>query len=624
MAGRPAGAPELIGGNQISAPKRADGVDAFGFPLWAQRGLTIARRLMGGRLRKILCGAVLALGVLLPAGSASALSQTLLAGDGAPNDHFGTAVAVDGDTAVVGAPNDDANRGAVYVFQRSGDTWVNVAKLVASDGKSGDGLNFVGDTLGSSVAIDGDTIVAGAFHARSGATDSVGAVYTFSRTGPAVRTETAKLTVSNGVGNDNFGSSVAIEGDTIFAGSIATPGGLGAGAVYRFTRTGAAARTETGKLTASDGGNGQVFGTSIDIDGDTTVVGAARAAIGGALYTFATSGSGAQTETAELVASDGAALDTLGASVGIDGDTIVGGAWAWEPDTGGLTDVGAVYTFTRTVGASPRNETAILTASDPATNDQLGSSVAIDSTRIVTGAPGKAALYDFARTGAAARNEVGTMAIPGAVAADNPGSSMAMDGETIIAGAPSDSVGANTNQGSATIFFAAAPVTGPAPPPDADGDGVTDADDNCPRVANADQADGDSDGSGDACDPLVTAQQQNTTPTPAAQPAAADTTPPILTLGGKQTQRLRATLKLTARCGEACTAKVTAAKFKQVSAKLAAGVTKTLTLRVSRKLGTALRVRLNAGSTVMVMVLVTASDSAGNVTKKTRVIRLKK
>ncbi len=139
--------------------------------------------------------------------TAEALEQKLVATDGVANDFLGSSVAVDGDTAVVGAPGDDGQKGAVYVFTRSGDSWTQTAKLTASDGAAG-------DSLGDSVAVDGDTIVAGAPFDDVGANPEQGSVYTFARTGLAVRQETAKLTASDGTTTDLLGDSVAVEGNT--------------------------------------------------------------------------------------------------------------------------------------------------------------------------------------------------------------------------------------------------------------------------------------------------------------------------------------------------------------------------------------------------------------------------
>ena len=383
----------------------------------------------------------------------------------------------------------------MYVFTRSGDSWVQTAKLTASDGAPA-------DWLGVSVAIDGDTIVAGAVGDDVGANENQGSVYTFARSGAAARTETAKLTASDGAAGDNLWS-VAIDGDTIVAGAYGdnNGGNTDQGSVYTFARSGAAARHETAKLTASDGVAADSLGGSVAIDGDTIVTGAAGDVIGpdlrhGSVYTFARSGAATRHETAKLTASDGAAFDFLGVSVAIDGDTIVAGAVG--DDVGANPDQGSLYTFARS-GAAARTETAKLTASDGDTHDELGRSVAIDGDTIIAGAPradagantAQGSVYTFARSGASARAQTAKLTASDGAPTDFLGWSVAIDGDTIIAGAPHDDVGANTDQGSAYIFL---------PDPDSDGDGVLDRSDNCPTAANPDQADQDGDSKGDACD----------------------------------------------------------------------------------------------------------------------------
>jgi hypothetical protein len=338
------------------------------------------------RLRSAIAGALAVTVLLVVPGAALALEQKLVASDGEQGDGLGRSVAIDGDTAVVGAATDGIGetdgQGSVYVFTRSGGTWTQTARLTASDGEAG-------DFLGGSVAIDGDTIVAGARSDDIGETDSQGSVYAFASSGAAERTETAKLTASDGEAGDFLGVSVAIDGDVIVAAAPRAAVGEGTGAVYTFARTGDAARSETAKLIPSDGPFG--LDASVAIDGDTIVAGLPNDAVGenrgqGSVYTFARSGDAVRMETGVLTASDGAPFDFLGASVAIDGDTV-------------------------------------------------------------------------------------------------------------IAGALGDAVGDNGSQGSASVFFPG------DPPPDSDGDAVPDATDNCPSVANLDQADTDGDGLGDACDP---------------------------------------------------------------------------------------------------------------------------
>ena len=155
------------------------------------------------RSMRVALGGALAL-LLVSVSPAAALEQKLIAADGSASDRLGASVAIQGETIVLGASREDGGRGSVYVFQRFGDSWTNTAKLAASDGAPGDGL-------GSSVAIDGDTIVAGAPGEAIGANRGQGSIYTFAATGPAVRSETAKLTAADGGAGDNLGTSVSID-----------------------------------------------------------------------------------------------------------------------------------------------------------------------------------------------------------------------------------------------------------------------------------------------------------------------------------------------------------------------------------------------------------------------------
>ena len=415
-----------------------------------------------GFLRVLTITAPVAL-ALAPATPATALEQALTAADGAPGDLFGVSVAIDGDTAAVGASRADRDKGAVYVFTRSGDGWAQTAKLTAADG-------VTGDSLGHSVAIEGDTLLAGAPDDDVGGRKDQGSVYTFTRTGAAARAHAAKLTAADGAARDSLGVSVAIEGDTLLAGApgddVGGPGDQGS--VYTFTRTGAAARAHAAKLTAADGAATDSLGSSVAIDGDTIVAGAPGDVAGdrlgefsrefdheGSVYTFTRTGAAARSQTAKLtVAGGGSESESLGTSVAIAGDTIVAGA---PGDTlAGNALQGSVHTFART-GAADRFATAQLTASDGAPNDGLGTSVAIAGDTIVAGAPyggpnGRGSTYTFARTGAAVRTPTARLtAGDGAIRAFL-GTSMAIDGDTIVTGAPRGKITCNTHPGSVSVF----------------------------------------------------------------------------------------------------------------------------------------------------------------------------
>ena len=265
------------------------------------------------------------------------------------------------------------------------DPFVQQAKLTASDGAE--------DALSFSVAVSGDTVVAGAPSATVGPSPahfSQGAVYVFVKptTGWANATQTAKLTASDGDNEGLLGSSVAISGDTVVAGQPdATNTGAPAGAVYVFVKptTGWTNATETAKLTASGGAGGDFFGGAVAVSGDTVVAGASGATVGansrqGAAYAFVkpTTGWANATQTAKLTASDGAANDFFGNSVVVSGDTIVTGA------DGKDLDQGAAYVFVKpTTGWASATQTAKLTASDGAGNDFFGHSVALSNPALV-------------------------------------------------------------------------------------------------------------------------------------------------------------------------------------------------------------------------------------------------
>ena len=207
------------------------------------------------------------------------------------------------------------------------------AKIQASDIQASD--NFA-----VKVAIDGDTIVAGANNEDTGAQDT-GSAYVFTRSG-TTWSQQAKITASDGAVNDLFGIRARIAGDTIIIGALQH--NSNAGAAYVFTRSGTS-WSQQAKLVASDAENGDMFGSSIDMTGDTIIVGAPEEDTGasgaGAAYIFTRSGT-TWTEAKKIQASDAASNDYFGDFVGISGNTVL--VSAYGEDTGG-DNAGAAYTF---------------------------------------------------------------------------------------------------------------------------------------------------------------------------------------------------------------------------------------------------------------------------------------
>lgn len=352
------------------------------------------------------------------------------------DDEFGFAVAISGDTVVVGAvgedggnaganstPNEAAIRaGAAYVFVRNGTAWTQQAYLKASN-------PGVDDFFGRSVGISGDTIIVGA-HNEASTTTGVnstpndnalyaGAAYVFVRDG-STWTQQAYLKSGNTRAGDRFGFAVAISGDSVAVGAFGESSGTtgvnstpsytagSSGAAYVFTRSGTT-WSQQAYLKASNTGASDEFGRAIAISGDTLVVGAWNEDSGstgvnstpnegvsnaGAAYIFSRTG-GSWAEQAYLKASDSRLANQFGGAVGTSGDIVAVGAHREgslsagvnsQPVYGSTTaTAGAAYVFSR-VGSIWAQQ-AYLKPSNPGSSDQFGTSVAVAGEMVLVGAP---------------------------------------------------------------------------------------------------------------------------------------------------------------------------------------------------------------------------------------------
>ena len=153
--------------------------------------------------------------VFVRSGGVWSQQQKLEASDAAADDRFGFSVAISGETVVVGAPGDDGaagiDQGSAYVFVRSGGVWSQQQKLLASDAAAD-------DDFGSSVAISGETVVVGAPWDDDATGFYQGSAYVFVRSG-GVWSQQQKLLASDAAGGDAFGFSVAISGETVVVGA---------------------------------------------------------------------------------------------------------------------------------------------------------------------------------------------------------------------------------------------------------------------------------------------------------------------------------------------------------------------------------------------------------------------
>jgi len=303
------------------------------------------------------------------------------ASDPEQNDRFGWWLDVESDTALATALFDDNNgidSGSAYIFTRdTGGVWSEQAKLLADDGATQ-------DIFGISGALDGDLAVVGAYWNDVVGSNS-GAAYVYSRDLNGNWAQEAKLMPQDAEPNAWFGQTVAIQGNTVV---ICATQDNGTGAAYVFERDLANNWTQTVKLVANDATSSDFFGRSVTIDQQTVIVGAEadddNGSESGSAYVFTKDMTGSWSQQAKLRASDGAAGDTFGFSVDLDGNMAIVGA----RDVDGIgIDSGAAYLYERDPNGSWSQLSKII-ASDEAAGDVFGYSVSLDGNTLTISAPG--------------------------------------------------------------------------------------------------------------------------------------------------------------------------------------------------------------------------------------------
>lgn len=314
-------------------------------------------------------------------------------------DLFGIQVALSGDTLAVSAPSEDSSAtgvngdqfnnnadraGAVYIFQRTGTFWTQQAYIKASN-------TARGDAFGTSLTLSGDTVAVGAPHEAStgkgingtqidNSAIFSGAAYVFQRTG-TIWAQQVYIKASNAAPLSQFGTSVALSGDTLAVGAVTEASSAtgidgnqmdtsayGAGAVYIFQRSGNS-WAQQAYIKASNTETFDAFGFSIALSGDVLAIGAVsedssasavdgdqrdnRAPESGAVYVFKRAGGGWAQE-AYLKASNVEMADSFGSALALSNDTLVVAAVQEDGGETGLDrnqvdnraeDAGAIYVF---------------------------------------------------------------------------------------------------------------------------------------------------------------------------------------------------------------------------------------------------------------------------------------
>ena len=442
------------------------------------------------------------------------------------NAYFGTSVALSGDTLAVGSYGESSaatgingnpadasagNAGAVYVYTRSGATWLQQAYVKASNTRPS-------AIFGYSIALSGDTLAVGSYQESSGATGvngsqadtsapNSGAVYVFTRSG-TTWAQQAYVKASNTRPGALFGVAVALSGDTLAVGSYnessnatgingnqADTSSASAGAVYVFTRSGAA-WSQQAYVKASNTRAVASFGSSVALSGDTLAVGSSNESSGatgidgnqldtsgpgaGAVYVF-TRSVAAWSQQAYVKATNTRPSAQFGFSVALSGDTLAVGASGEASNATGVNgnpgdtsapNAGAAYVFTRSgttwsrqayIKASTTRMDANFGYAMALVGDALAvgsygeasNAIGINGSQADTSAPNAGAAYVFRRSGA-------TWAQQAYVKASNPrgsalfGSSVALSGDTLAVGSYNESSGATGINGDPANPFTAA------------------------------------------------------------------------------------------------------------------------------------------------------------------------
>jgi hypothetical protein len=263
-------------------------------------------------------------------GGAWTQTQKLRASDASNYSNFGSSLAFDGSTLLVASLNANVGgvlqEGAVYAFSLNGDTWEETQKFSASDGAD----NWA---FGSAVALRGSTAVIGALNATVGSNTSQGKAYVFTKS-DGVWSQTQVLMADDGSFNDRFGQSVAFDGSSILIGAPTLPyNPAHGGFVYTFEISGNL-WSQTGKLVPDDSAVSDQFGYSVALDGSSALIGSIGNQFArGAVYAFSRT-DGIWQQAQKIMPDESSSGDQFGNAISMLGSKAVVGAQASVTDSG--------------------------------------------------------------------------------------------------------------------------------------------------------------------------------------------------------------------------------------------------------------------------------------------------
>lgn len=381
----------------------------------------------------------------LATGSPVWVEQKVVASDGQYNDTFGTVLAIDGDTTLVGVPWAEAEgggRGIVYAFTRTDGAWTQTAEFSDSQHQ--------GSEFGSSVALSGSTALIGASSEGSGGVDP-GAAYLYTNVNGDWQ-QTARLTASDAMQYAGFGTTVAFDGTTAVIGA---PGANRYGTVYVFTFSGSE-WNQVAELTPGDPQDGGYFALNgLVVSGDTILVGADQADDGhGAVYVY-TNTNGTWTQSAKLSADPQNVFTVIsfGESIAFAGNTALIGA----PFSGTLGGEGAVFAFEVQQGVW--SQTQELNDSAGSGLDAFGIALGLEGDTAVIGAyrvsvsnQSQGAAYVYRKSGDSWGNPQRLLATDAAFGSEFYGQAIGISNGTLVIGEPFATIGGNFYQGAAYFY----------------------------------------------------------------------------------------------------------------------------------------------------------------------------
>ena len=369
--------------------------------------------------------------------------QKTSAPDGGDNTWYGSAAAVLGSDAVIGADGDQSFTGAAYVLRKDSGEWSQVLKLVPDDAAHG-------DSFGYRAALSDAIAVVTSYTASPNGNTSQGAAYIFSHDGSW--TQEQKLLAADGIAFDSFGASVAVDGPAVYVGAngATVDGNAAQGALYEFTLS-AGTWAQAQKITADDGIAFDNFGFSVAVSNGTMFIGAPSAAIDGtpgqgAVYVYIAD-NGEWTQVQKLTSADANSFGAFGESVAFDGTTLIVGA----------SGASAAYAFA--FDGTAWTQAQKFSGSDTAAGDNFGSTVALSGNELlvsgdiatVDGSTSRGAAYLFTHTEGIWMQEHKFVASDGTVD-DFFGAAMAFDGPTAILASPHPTIDGHPWQGAAYFY----------------------------------------------------------------------------------------------------------------------------------------------------------------------------